>query len=147
MLSTEQIRKCPECGSSRLIVDYKRAEMHCEICGRVVEEKLPLEYNLSETGGNVNPIPQKGDDNIPPQVYFGRKDSTGKDIDQLSLQRLQRTARIYNLDPQERRELSMSARIRRYAAQLNIPEPVIRRAIEISKNKRLATRLLLKSQG
>lgn len=37
MLST---KKCPECGSTKLVYDEHRGELVCETCGYVVEEKM-----------------------------------------------------------------------------------------------------------
>jgi len=36
----EKIRKCPECGSDKLMRDYDAAEIVCLSCGCVVLDKL-----------------------------------------------------------------------------------------------------------
>ena len=35
----EEISRCPECGSDRLVRDYARGELLCESCGLVVDDK------------------------------------------------------------------------------------------------------------
>ncbi len=39
-LKTEEITKCPECGSKCLICDYGKAEIYCADCGMVIDEKI-----------------------------------------------------------------------------------------------------------
>ena len=44
---------CPECGSNKRFRDYKRAEVVCEECGLVIEDKiidLGPEWRVFESG-------------------------------------------------------------------------------------------------
>lgn len=37
---TEEIEKCPECGSKHLVRDYERGELICEDCGLVLDDQF-----------------------------------------------------------------------------------------------------------
>lgn len=40
MQKAESQKKCPECGSTRLVRDYERAELVCASCGYVIHAKI-----------------------------------------------------------------------------------------------------------
>jgi len=35
----EEITKCPECGTARIVRDYERGELVCKQCGLVIEDR------------------------------------------------------------------------------------------------------------
>ena len=37
---TEEVEKCPECGSKHLVRDYERGELTCEDCGLVLDDQF-----------------------------------------------------------------------------------------------------------
>jgi len=41
MILSYPIEKCPECGSNKILIDKKRAEIVCRNCGYVITENLP----------------------------------------------------------------------------------------------------------
>lgn len=38
-IKIEEIKKCPECGFSHLVQDYKRGELVCGSCGLVISDE------------------------------------------------------------------------------------------------------------
>jgi transcription initiation factor TFIIIB Brf1 subunit/transcription initiation factor TFIIB len=120
---------CSECGG-RLIFDQSRAELYCAVCFVVAADAIVL----PERGYHVDedqPFDLEKDEKIYPQIRFGYKDPSGKPVQSGLLWTLKRTARTYNLRPEERSILAMQGRIRRFAAQLGLPRPIVARALYI----------------
>ncbi len=85
-LLAKEIKKCPECGSTHLIWDYKRGELVCQDCGLVVDESFIDQgpewraFNPEQKEKRERTGPPHGAEGIPPTVIKGQKDAFGKTI-------------------------------------------------------------------
>lgn len=118
------VESCSDCGSP-LYLDSRRAELVCSSCGLVAADTLILH---PERESETYP-PETDDSRILPQLYFGTVDAFGRPVDQNLIWILKRTAQTYNLRSSERSAVTQETRIRRLAAQLNIPSTIATRAI------------------
>jgi len=88
--SVEFLTSCPECGSERLVKDYMRAEIVCEICGLVLDDLLmdprgesrgfnaEEEKKLARTGAPMNiSLHDKG---LSTEIGWGNRDYLGRQL-------------------------------------------------------------------
>lgn len=116
-------------------MDTHRAEVVCSSCGLVLDEMMILPGTERRVGDD-NPSDLEPDDYLLPQIYFGRRDASGRLLPQGQVWMLRRTARTYNLRSDERGVLSMGARIHRHASQLGLPSGIVNRAIHLYRRLR-----------
>ena len=103
----EKRRTCPECGSTKLVRDYERAELVCAGCGFVITEKImdmgpewrAFDQEQRERRGRVGApmtftIHDKG---LSTMIDWRDRDSHGKDLTP------KRRAQIYRLRKWQRR--------------------------------------------
>mgnify|MGYP001616152395 CR=1 FL=1 len=121
--------KCPDCGSKRLFIDPKRAELVCARCNLVVAEAVPIQGSEIEIENDVRV--RSGDDRLLPQYRFGSRDAAGKTVNYNLLWKYRRAARTHNLRPSERTVLSMESRIRDIGALRGIPRGLVERAVNL----------------
>jgi len=107
MERTEKQKKCPECGSGKLVRDYERAELVCAGCGFVIHDKImdmgpewrAFDQEQRERRGRVGApmtftIHDKG---LSTMIDWRDRDSHGKDLTP------KRRAQIYRLRKWQRR--------------------------------------------
>ncbi len=103
----EKHKKCPECGSEKLVRDYERAELVCAGCGFVIHDKImdmgpewrAFDQEQRERRGRVGApmtftIHDKG---LSTMIDWRDRDSHGKDLTP------KRRAQIYRLRKWQRR--------------------------------------------
>ncbi len=103
----EKQKKCPECGSGKLVRDYERAELVCAGCGFVIHDKImdmgpewrAFDQEQRERRGRVGApmtftIHDKG---LSTMIDWRDRDSHGKDLTP------KRRAQIYRLRKWQRR--------------------------------------------
>ncbi len=107
MERTEKQKKCPECGSGKLVRDYERAELVCAGCGFIIHDKImdmgpewrAFDQEQRERRGRVGApmtftIHDKG---LSTMIDWRDRDSHGKDLTP------KRRAQIYRLRKWQRR--------------------------------------------
>ena len=107
MERTEKQKKCPECGSGKLVRDYERAELVCAECGFIIHDKImdmgpewrAFDQEQRERRGRVGApmtftIHDKG---LSTMIDWRDRDSHGKDLTP------KRRAQIYRLRKWQRR--------------------------------------------
>jgi len=107
MERTEKQKKCPECGSVKLVRDYERAELVCAECGFIIHDKImdmgpewrAFDQEQRERRGRVGApmtftIHDKG---LSTMIDWRDRDSHGKDLTP------KRRAQIYRLRKWQRR--------------------------------------------
>ncbi len=107
MERTEKQKKCPECGSRKLVRDYERAELVCAGCGFIIHDKImdmgpewrAFDQEQRERRGRVGApmtftIHDKG---LSTMIDWRDRDSHGKDLTP------KRRAQIYRLRKWQRR--------------------------------------------
>ena len=107
MEKAEKRKKCPECGSGKLVRDYERAELVCRECGFIIHDKImdmgpewrAFDQEQRERRGRVGApmtftIHDKG---LSTMIDWRDRDSHGKDLTP------KRRAQIYRLRKWQRR--------------------------------------------
>jgi transcription initiation factor TFIIB len=147
----EYIEACPECSTSNLSRDYERAEIICNMCGLVIEEKIidngpewrafdhEQRMKRSRTGAPMtNMIHDKG---LSTVIDWRNRDSYGKDIparkraQMYRLRKWQQRIRVSNAT--ERNLVFALTELDKVASRLNLPRAtreqtavVYRKAVE-----------------
>jgi transcription initiation factor TFIIB len=134
----EEIVKCPECGSTRLTMDYERGELICENCGLVIDEAMIDEgpewrafdseqkEKRARTGAPVTPtIHDKG---LSTEIGWKNKDSYGKSIPARSraqLYRLRKWQRRIRISDATERNLAFAlSELDRLASGMGLPRDI-----------------------
>ncbi len=134
----EFIDKCPECQSTSLARDYERAEIICNACGLVVDEKIvdtgpewrafdnEQRLKRSRTGAPMTyTIHDKG---LSTVIDWRNKDSYGKDISskkRAQLYRLRKWQQRIRVSNATERNLAIAlTELDRVASRLSLPKNV-----------------------
>ena len=137
-MEREKERKCPGCGSAKLVRDYEHAELICAGCGLVVRDGImdmgpewrafdqEQKERRSRTGAPMDvAIHDKG---LPTVIDWRDKDSYGKDLtpdEKAQVHRLRKWQyRIRVSDAAERNLASAFTELDRMAAHLRLPRNV-----------------------
>ncbi|RLE85230.1 MAG: transcription initiation factor IIB [Thermoprotei archaeon] len=150
----EEIRKCPQCGSDKLIYDSSRGEVVCATCGYVISEReidlgpewrafTPDERDKRSRVGA--PISRLTPDSLTTDIDWRSKDAAGKEIGlkrKIQMIRLRRWHVRTRVQSSIERNMSQAAiELERLGAQLGLPRRVLDRALEIYR-KALETSLV-----
>lgn len=139
---TEYIEECPECRSKSLSRDYERAEIVCNICGLVIDEKMmdsgpewrafdhEQRLKRSRTGAPMTyTIHDKG---LSTVIDWRDKDSYGGEISASSratmyrLRKWQQRIRVSNAT--ERNLVYALSELNRIASRLSLPKDIRERS-------------------
>ena len=147
----EEIKKCPECGSTRLIWDYERGELICQDCGLVLDDSYidqgpewrafdpEQRERRARTGAPLDyTAPDKG---LSTMIGWKNKDSYGKSIptrNRAQLYRLRKWQRRIRVGGASERSLASAlSELDRISSDMSLPRNVreaaamiYRRAIE-----------------
>ncbi len=89
-METDDVKKCPECGSTHLVKDYERGELTCYDCGMVIEDSIidqgpewrsfnnEQNESRSRTGSPVSFLTH--DKGLSTEISWSNKDYYGKRI-------------------------------------------------------------------
>jgi len=136
------IRRCPECGSSRLIKDYKSAEIVCIGCGYVVDEKITnrgpewrafdaeqLAKRARAGAPNTYTIHDKG---LSTMIGWRDRDVHGQSIphgQKAQIYRLRKWQRRIRISDATERNLAFAlSEISKIANNLNLPKNILETA-------------------
>ncbi len=126
---------CPDCGSSNLILDSRRAELVCSQCSVVVADALVLPGRERPSEDERYSV-EADDSQLLPQLYFSSRDARGVQVGSNLVWLLRRTAQMQNLDSSQRSAVTMETRIRKLASQLQFPSTIALRAIYLFRKTR-----------
>ena len=128
---TEEVEKCPECGSKHLVRDYERGELTCEDCGLVLDDQfidqgpewrafdVEQGEKRARTGAPMTyTIHDKG---LSTEISWKNKDSYGKSIPTRSRAQLYRL-RVSNAT--ERNLAFALSELDRMASAMGLPRNV-----------------------
>ncbi len=140
----EEVRRCPQCGSDKLIYDSSRGEIICATCGYVVSEReidlgpewrafTPDERDKRSRVGA--PMTRLTPDSLTTDIDWRSKDAAGKEIGlkrKIQMIRLRRWHVRARVQSSIERNMSQAAiELERLGAQLGLPRRVLERALEI----------------
>ncbi len=130
-----QERKCPECGSQDIVMDFTKGTSICASCGLVLDKQIDLgpewrAYNSTEiaersrTGSPITPL--KAEMGLRTQIGNIRKDISGRTLPFSSQTKYRRLSRIDNRTRKsEIRNLRFALKeLKRIKSQLELPEDV-----------------------
>jgi transcription initiation factor TFIIB len=147
----EKERKCPECGSVKLVRDYEHAELICAGCGRIIHDRImdmgpewrAFDQEQREKRGRVGApmtftIHDKG---LSTMIDWRDRDSHGKDLTpkkRAQIYRLRKWQRRIRVSDATERNLAFAlSELDRMASHLSLPRNVreaaaviYRRAVE-----------------
>ncbi|MHA1940528.1 MAG: transcription initiation factor IIB [Candidatus Hodarchaeales archaeon] len=128
-------QKCPECGSTDIVMDMTKGTSICASCGLVIDLRIDLgpewrAYNSTElqersrTGGPITPL--KAEMGLRTQIGNIRKDISGRTLPFSSQTKYRRLSRIDNRTRKsEIRNLRFALKeLKRIKSQLELPEDV-----------------------
>src|SRR5574344_2396639 len=135
---TEEIEKCPECGSKHLVRDYERGELTCEDCGLVLDDQFIDQgpewrafdaeqgEKRARTGAPMTyTIHDKG---LSTEISWKNKDSYGKSIptrNRAQLYRLRKWQRRIRVSNATERNLAFAlSELDRMASAMGLPRNV-----------------------
>ena len=135
---TEEVERCPECGSTHLVRDYERGELICEECGLVIDDQLidqgpewrAFDVEQGEkrarTGAPMTyTIHDKG---LSTEISWKNKDSYGKSIptrNRAQLYRLRKWQRRIRVSNATERNLAFAlGELDRMASSMGLPRNV-----------------------
>ncbi|OYT28882.1 MAG: transcription initiation factor IIB [Thermofilum sp. ex4484_82] len=150
----EEIRRCPICGSIRLVYDPTRGEIICADCGYVIQEReidrgpewRAFTAEEREKRSRVGaPISRLTPDSLATDIDWRSRDAAGREIglkkkiEMLRLRKWHIRARVQSSI--ERNLSQASIELERLGSQLGLPQYAMDRALEIYK-KALETGLV-----
>ncbi|MBC7219667.1 MAG: transcription initiation factor IIB [Hadesarchaea archaeon] len=155
MEKVESQKKCPECGSTKLVRDYERAELVCASCGYVIHAKImdmgpewrAFDQEQRERRGRVGApmtltIHDKG---LSTMIDWRDRDSHGKDLTpkrRAQIYRLRKWQRRIRVSDATERNLAFAlSEIDRMSSHLNLPRNV-REAAALIYRKAVEERLI-----
>ena len=155
MQKAESQKKCPECGSTRLVRDYERAELVCGTCGYVIHAKImdmgpewrAFDQEQRERRGRVGApmtltIHDKG---LSTMIDWRDRDSHGKDLTpkrRAQIYRLRKWQRRIRVSDATERNLAFAlSEIDRMSSHLTLPRNV-REAAALVYRKAVEERLI-----
>jgi len=155
MEKAESQKKCPECGSTKLVRDYERAELVCASCGFVIHSKImdmgpewrAFDQEQRERRGRVGApmtltIHDKG---LSTMIDWRDRDSHGKDLTpkrRAQIYRLRKWQRRIRVSDATERNLAFAlSEIDRMSSHLTLPRNV-REAAALIYRKAVEERLI-----
>ncbi|RLF23384.1 MAG: transcription initiation factor IIB [Thermoprotei archaeon] len=134
----EMIERCPECGSTRIIRDYDRAEIICLNCGLVIKDHMvdpgpewrafDEEQRERRTRTGAPTTLMIHDKGLSTVIDWRNKDSTGKNLNlekRITAYRLRKWQRRVRVSDSVERNMALAlAEIDRIASILELPRNV-----------------------
>ncbi len=135
---TEEIVKCPECGSTQIVRDYERGELICNNCGIVIDDNFidqgpewrafDSEQNDARSRAGSPMTFTIHDKGLSTDISWKNKDSYGKSIptrNRAQLYRLRKWQKRIKVSNAAERNLSQALQeLERMASNLSIPNDV-----------------------
>ncbi|RLE82537.1 MAG: transcription initiation factor IIB [Thermoprotei archaeon] len=140
----EYIRKCPACGSDKLILDYTRGELICAVCGLVITDRsidrgpewrafTPEERERRSRVGA--PMTRVTPDSLVTVIDWRARDASGRELNlkrKIEILRLRKwQIRARSQSSIERNLQQAAQELERLAAQLGLPKTIKEQALEI----------------
>ncbi|RLE94577.1 MAG: transcription initiation factor IIB [Thermoprotei archaeon] len=140
----EYVKKCPACGSDKLILDYTRGELICAVCGLVITDRsidrgpewrafTPEERERRSRVGA--PMSRVTPDSLVTVIDWRARDASGRELNlkrKIEILRLRKwQIRARSQSSIERNLQQAAQELERLAAQLGLPKTIKEQALEI----------------
>ena len=143
--SSDEVRKCPECGSTKTVRDYQKSAVVCGNCGCIVEDEIKdrgpewrafnQEQRENRSRGGAPMTYTIHDKGLSTKIDWRNRDGRGKNLSperrsqMHRLRKWQRRAKVSNAD--ERNLAYALSELDRMSSQLGLPKKVVETAAVI----------------